>query len=73
MIWGGVYFIGHFTRMRCALYTIGIILLLSLGIESVRCTEIRKVPGIEIDDNSEAPLGRPDYIWLPVKYINKLE
>ena len=66
---GWVYFIGHFPGMRFALYAIGIIFLLSLGVQTVCCTEIRRVPGTEIDDNSEAPLGRPDYIWLPVNYI----
>ncbi|KAG2219301.1 hypothetical protein INT45_011316 [Circinella minor] len=33
---------------------------------SIRCTEIRKISGTEIDGNSEAPLGRPDHIYLPV-------
>ncbi|KAI8148543.1 hypothetical protein BJV82DRAFT_574784 [Fennellomyces sp. T-0311] len=33
--------------------------------ESARCIELRKVPGAEIDDSPDAPLGRPDYIWLP--------
>ncbi|KAI7849660.1 hypothetical protein BDC45DRAFT_573708 [Circinella umbellata] len=55
-----------FKRMRYGLYTIGILFLLSFGTVSIQCTEIRKIPGTEIDGNSEAPLGRPDHLYLPI-------
>lgn len=31
--------------------------------ETVRCTEVKKVPGTEFKESSA--IGRPEYLWLP--------
>lgn len=67
------YLVGHVdpvrSRRRPILRTVLVIALTTFIMETYRCTELQKIPGSELDDQDTSTLGKPDYIWLPVKCL----
>lgn len=63
------------SRRRPILRTVLVIALTTFIMETYRCTELQKIPGSELDDQdtSHPTLGKPDYIWLPVKVYHAMQ